>query len=200
MMDLLTSYYTILSTILAVQVQALFPLFVILLVFPPKYIESEFPAPRWYKETGTRVINVQKYPAARDILLFIAVFLADIILLYPYIRTESQAQFSCLYRTAGSVFLCLQFGAAAGWSSIRSDWLAAERNFGLWRSKPWAVYYMTFILTSLACCGPLLFVGCWAAMEFAISELPHVGHAFYHAYKPLLPAMGWPSFGNQTGS
>jgi len=193
-MDIVTAFCTILSTLLALQLLILFPLAIFLLIFPPGYIQAEFPAPRGYEETGARIINVQVYPAARDILLLIVIFLADIIFLYPYTRAGSRAEISLLHRTTGVILLCVQFAAAVAWSSIRGDWLAGERNFGLWGSKTWAAYYMTFILNSLACEGPLVFVGCTTCAEFVISQVPLVWYAFYHAYKPLLPKIQWPSF------
>ena len=193
-MDILASFYTILSTVLAFQLLILFPLVIFLLFFPPGYIQAEFPAPQGHKETGTRIINVQKYPAARDIVLLIVIFLADIIFLYPYTQSGSLVEFSLLHRTTGVVFFCVQVAAAVGWSSLRGDWLAGERNFGLWGSKTWTVYYMTFILNSLACEGPMVFVGIRSCGEFVISQIPFIWHAFYHAYKPLLPDMQWPSF------
>ena len=193
-MDIFTAFYTILSTLLALQLLILFSLVIFLLIFPPGYIQAEFPAPQGHNETGTRIINIQAYPAARDIFLLIVIFFADIIFLYPYTQAGLNAEISVLHRTTGVFLLCVQFAAAIAWSSIRRDWLAGERNFGLWGSKTWAVYYMTFILNSLACEGPMIFVGGRTCVEFVISQGPFIWYAFYHAYKPLVPEMQWPSF------
>ena len=100
----------------------LFPLVISLLIFPPGYIQAEFPAPRCYKQTGTRIISIQIYPAARDIFFLIIIFLADIIFLYPYTQAGSCAEISLLYQTTGVFFLCMKFTAAVACCFGRIPW------------------------------------------------------------------------------
>jgi hypothetical protein len=160
-------------------------------------VDAEFPAPKGYKETGTRIITVQKYPSFKDIFLLLAVFYLDSVIL-RLIEAPRETWPYYWFRMFGMFLLIPQGTAAIAWSSIRGDWLAAERNMGLWGSKWWSAYYMTFILVTLACVGPLVFLCCWKLVELAISMAPHILSAFYHAYKPLAEEVPWTFFVNST--
>jgi len=186
-MDSLTSYYTALSTLLAL----LTPIFILIilycLIFPPHYIEARFRAPKGYPKSGPRIINVLAHPAANDVAFLFIICVADIALIFPYTITGSTFEISWVWRIGGILILGLQFTAAVGWCGIQSDWLAGSRNFGLWKSASWAAYYSVFILTAFVCVGPLIFMGLDLLIKWAISRTPNVWMAIYEAYRPLIP-------------
>jgi len=161
------------------------------LIFPPDYIEVEFRAPKGYRESGTRIINVLAHPAAKDVAFLFIIFVADIVLIYPYTVTGSKFEISWVSRLGGILILGLQFTAALGWCGIRADWLAGSRNFGLWKNASWAAYYSAFILTAFACVGPLIFMGIVLLTKCAILRTPNVWMAIYQAYRPLRPEIDW---------
>jgi hypothetical protein len=190
-MEWLTSYYTILSTTLAIFILILLPLTLYCIIFPPDYVEAEFRAPKGYQESGTRILNVLEHPAEKDMAFLLFTFLVDIFVLYPFTVAGSQEQISWLSRIGGLAILALQFSAAVGWCGIRSDWLAGKRNFGLWNNTSWAIYYVTFILMTFACVCPLIFMGIGLATGPMISQTLNIWMALYHAYKPLIPEIVW---------
>jgi hypothetical protein len=192
-MDILTAYYTILAPIIRLGIVIL----TFLCVFctfcsAPQHVAAEFPAPKGYKETGTRIIKVQKYPSFKDTLLLWAVFCLDSMIPRPFEAPQEG------WPVWGMCLLVPQAAVAIAWSGIRGDWLAAERNMGLWGSKWWSAYYMTFILVTVACVGPMVFLASWKLLELAIWMAPHILSAFYHAYKPLVPEVPGTSFVNST--
>lgn len=186
-MDWLAAYYTGLSTILAIFILILLPLILYSLIFSPDYIEAEFRAPKGYRESGTRIINVLAHPADKDLAFLLVVFVVDILLIYPYTLSGSQSDISSISKIGGTIILEIQLMAAVGWCGIQSDWIAGSRNFGLWKISSWAGYYMAFILTTFACAGPVAFVGMKLGTGWVISHTPNVWMALYHAFRPLIP-------------
>ena len=81
--------------------------------------------------------------------------------------------------------LVAQTAAAVGWSGISVSWLAAEKKYGLWHSKAWSSYYLSFILVGVGIGVPLLFNTSWHIVEYSLLFAPTIGKAFYEAYAPL---------------
>lgn len=184
-MDISTAYLTILSTVLAVKIVLLVLLFVITTFLPPDEIEVEFPPPEGYSGTERKTVEVPEYPSCQALGFLILVYIYDIIMIYPYTRKGSESEHSLVYLLVGIVSLGIQTMAAIGWSGITSSWLAAERHYGLWYSKTWSCYYLTFILTGFAIGLPLLYKGMWLVITFTITSGPTVWRAIYEAYRPL---------------
>lgn len=184
-MDISTAYLTILSTVLAVKTVLLFVCFVFTAFLPPDEIEVEFPPPEGYSGTERKTVEVPEYPSCQAIGFLILVYVYDIIMIYPYTRKGSESEHSLVYLLVGIVSLGIQTMAAIGWSGITPSWLAAERHYGLWHSKIWSCYYMSFILTGVAIGLPLLYRGMWLIITFTITVAPTVWRAIYEAYRPL---------------
>jgi hypothetical protein len=185
------TYFTGLSTVLAILLPILLALILYTLIFTPEYVKAEFRAPKGYRESGTRIILILERPCALDLALLLGVFTLDIILVYPYTTTGSQADISSVAKVGSIFVLGIQLAAAVGWWGIETDWLSARRNFGLWKKASWTAYYMVFILTTLACVLPLILMGIHRATGLAISRTPNVWMAFYNAFKPLIPEPDW---------
>jgi hypothetical protein len=193
------TYFTTLSTLLAIFLPIFLILILYTLIFPPGYVEAEFRAPKGYRESGTRIILILEHPCALDLALLLGIFTLDIILLYPYTTTGSQAGLSWGFKVGSIVVLGIQLAAALGWWGIQTDWLSARRNFGLWKKPIWAVYYMAFILTTHACVLPLVLMGIHRIAGWVISHTPNVWMAFYNAFEPLIPGPDWsPLFEEQA--
>jgi hypothetical protein len=184
-MDISTSYFTILSSILAFETILLFPCFLFTAILPPDEIDVEFPPPEGYSGTERKTVTVPKYPSCSEIGFLIALYIFDIILLYPYTREGVTNEPRFLYFVISIVCLGIQTLAAIGWSGIKMSWLAAERGYGLWYSKAWTCYYMSFILTGIAIGLPFLYRGIWIIVMFAISFAPTAWRAIYNAYRLL---------------
>jgi hypothetical protein len=195
-MNILTAYYILLAPIIRLGVIILTCVCVFCCFRPPQYVDAAFPAPKGYKETGKRIITVKKYPSFQDTLLLWVVFCLDSIILRPL--KAPQDGWPIWVMPFAMLLLLSQSLAAMAWCCIRGDWLAAERNMGLWGSKWWSAYYMTFVSVSLACMGPMVFVGSWRFLELVIYLAPHILSAFFHAYKPLVPEVQWTTFVNST--
>ena len=181
------AYFTVLSSILAILILIILGLILYTLIFTPEYIEAEFRAPKGYRESGTRIILILEHPCALDLALLLGVFSVDIILVYPFTRMGSQANVSSGAKAGRILVLGIQLMAAVGWWGIQSDWLAARRNFGLWKRPGWAVYYVVFILATLACSLPLILMGVHHAVGFVMLRTLNVWMALYNAFKPLIP-------------
>lgn len=184
-MDINTSYVTILSTVLAVQILLLLPCFLLAVFRPPDEIEVEFPPPPGYSGTERRKVDVPKYPSCSKLFFLIAIYVFDIVMIYPYTRNGLVSEHSILFVLVGVVSLTFQVLAAIGWSGIKTSWLAAERSYGLWHSKAWTCYYMSFILTGVAIALPLLYKGIWFLIDFTVAIAPTSWTAIYNAYAPL---------------
>lgn len=184
-MDISTSYLTILSSVLAVETLLLFPCFLLVALRPPNEIGVEFPPPPGYSGTEQRTVNVPKYPSCSKLFFLIAIYVFDIVMIYPYTRNGLVSKHSKLYLLVGIVTLAFQVFAAIGWSGIKTSWLAAERSYGLWYSKAWTSYYMSFILTGVAIGLPLLYKGIWFLIDLTIAIAPTSWAAIYNAYAPL---------------
>jgi hypothetical protein len=181
------TFFNVLSSLLAILLPILLALILYTLFFTPDYVKAEFRAPKGYRESGTRIILILERPCSLDLALLLGVFTLDIILVYPFTATGSQADIYLLAKVGSIVILGIQLAAAVGWWGIQTDWLSAGRNFGLWKKPIWAVYYMVFILTTLACVLPLILMGIHRGAGFVISQTPNVWMAFYNAFKSLIP-------------
>jgi hypothetical protein len=184
-MDVSTAYLTILSTVLAVETLVLLPCFLLAAILPPDEIEAEFPPPPGYSGTENRTVDVPEYPSSLNFLSLIAIYVFDIIMIYPYTQNGLVIEHSILYQLIGIVSLTFQAMAAVGWSGIKTSWLAAEKGYALWYSKAWTCYYMSFILTGVAIGLPLLYKGIWFVIDFTIAIAPTSWIAIYNAYAPL---------------
>lgn len=180
------TYFTCLSTVLAIHLCILVPLILYTLIFTPDYVKAEFRAPKGYKESGTRIILILEHPCALDLALLLGIFTLDIILVYPYTTTGSQANISWFAKVGSIVVLGIQLAAAVGWWGIQTDWLSARRNFGLWKKPVWAAYYVTFIVATHACVLPLILMGIYRTAILVMSQTPNVRMALYSAFEALI--------------
>jgi len=184
-MDISTSYLTILSTALAVETLLLLPCFLLAVFLHPDEIEVEFPPPSGYSGTESRTVDVPEYPSSPKLFFLIAIYVFDIVMIYPYTRNGLVSEHSILYLLVGIMSLAFQVMAAIGWGGIKTSWLAAERSYGLWYSKAWTCYYMSFILTGVAIGLPLLYKAIWFLIDFTMAIAPTLWTAIYNAYAPL---------------
>lgn len=184
-MDISTSYLTILSTVLAAETLLLLPCFLLAAILPPGEIEVEFPPPRGYSGNEKRTVGVPKYPSSLNLFFLIAIYLFDIVMIYPHTQSGLVSEHSILHLLVGIVSLTFQVMAAVGWGGIKTSWLAAEKGYGLWHSKAWTCYYMSFILNGLAIGLPLLYKGIWFLIAFTMASAPISWTAIYNAYAPL---------------
>ena len=185
-MDTPTAYFTIFSTFLAIKVLILAPLCLYTAMFPPRDEEVEFPPPQGYSSMETKKVEVPKYPAFSDLLFLLLVYVLDIIFIYPLTRSGGEApSFHPVFIASKSLALGIQVVAAIGWSGIGVSWLAAEKKYGLWHSKTWALYYHSFILVGVGMGVPLLFNLLWYIVEYSLASAPTIAKAFYEAYQPI---------------
>jgi len=184
-MDTTTAYFTLFSTLLALKILILFPLCLYTTVRPPQDDEVEFPPPPGYCGSERKTVQVPKYPSCPDLLFLILVYAMDIVFMYPATRRGVEVELnSALIAFLGGA-LGLQAAAAVGWSGISMSWLAAEKKYGLWHSKAWSAYYLSFILVGVGIGLPLLFIWTWHIGKYTIVIAPTVGKAFYDAFAPL---------------
>lgn len=184
-MNICTSYSSIISTLLAVETILLLPCFLLAAILPPDEIEVEFPPPEGYSGTERKTVKVPEYPSCQELGFLTMVYVFDIIMLYPHTREGIKSEHSFIYLLAGVVCFGIQTMAAIGWSGIKTSWLAAERSYGLWHSKRWSCYYMSFVLTGIVIALPLLYKGLWLTITFTVASAPTVWRAVCEAYKPL---------------
>lgn len=186
-MDMNTAYFTLLSRALAIHSIVLVPFCVFSAIRPPHLIEVEFPPPLGHSRDERRAVKVPRYPPCQSVAFLIAVYLCDVFFIYPFTRegTVKDDSFHFILRIIGTIGLVIHVLAAIGWSNIRPNWLAAERNYGLWYSKIWKAYYMSFIVTGVAIMIPLFYLGLWHLGATAFNLVPIIGRAMYQAYLPL---------------
>jgi|SRR5277367_695616 len=184
-MDTTTAYFTLFSTLLALKTLILLPLCLYTLILPPRTEEVEFPPPAGYSGSERKTVEVPKYPSFSDLFFLVIVYAMDIVFIYPATRHGIEIQpNSALIAVLGGA-IGLQAIAAVGWSGISMSWLAAEKKYGLWHSKAWSAYYMSFILVGVGIGLPLLSIWTWHVWKYTIVIAPIVGKAFYDAYEPL---------------
>jgi len=183
-MDINASYFTLVSSTLAVQTIVLVPFFLYSLFFPPCAVEVEFPPPAECSVKETKKVYIPNYPSCLEYLFLIAVYLLDIIFLYPFTRAGSEIA-NWISSLVSLVVLFLQMSLAIGWGGTDASWLAAEKKLGLWSNKAWSCYYMDFISTSVAIGVPLGYEVSWMVVRFVVGVTPSVWMALCQAYAPF---------------
>jgi hypothetical protein len=153
------AYSTILTRLLVCQTLIILPLSIFTLICPPAQEDVIFPAPR---ESGTsktkeKTVSVLNFPSFTDLGSLLLYYLLDIIFLYPYtfegITSPHLVNYSTIvgvFLAVGHVFLLVQFLTACTWKRTGHSWVAAERHLGLWHSRRWSAYYVSFIITGIA--------------------------------------------------
>ena len=186
-MDVGTVWFTILSRLLALQSIVLIPFLLFAAIRPPSYVEVEFPPPLGCSSNERKIVKVPRYPSFLSLAILIVFDLSDIIFIYPFTE-EGIAKADSLpvaFRLVGIVGLVIHVIMAVGWSSVEPNWQAAEYKYGLWFSRDWTVYYMSFIVTATAIGIPLFLLALWLIIDAAIGLVPILGRAMYEAYAPL---------------
>lgn len=196
-MNIDTSYYTIVTRILAVQTIILLPLYLYALLFPPATADVEFPSPL-QTIPERKLVSVPQHPSSSDLRFLLLSFLSEILLLYPYtyqgkanlveaMKSNSKKEVILMsgFILVGLVYFSIRCSAAIGWSGMRQNWLAAERGHGLWQYPSWSCYYMSFILTGTAIGIGLLMKLGWLVLCLCTESVPLLWNAYYQAYVPL---------------
>jgi hypothetical protein len=182
-MDLESTYSAILSTILAIKISLLVPLFLLTAILPPLCTEVECPAPKG--DTGTKTLDIPDYPSPKSLAFLIAVYFFDILLLYPYTPDGANTPYDSSFRIVGVIGILLQTMSAIGWAGIEPNWDTAEALYGLWFNKFWSWYYMSFILVGIAIGLPLIYKAMWWCGELTVLIAPMTWKAICNAYAPL---------------
>ena len=108
------------------------------------------------------------------------------MLIYPLTRNGEDIELNWVFSAGIGGVLWVQVVAAVGWSGISMSWLSAEKKYGLWHSKSWSYYYLSFILVGVGVGVPAIFIGLVFIGRQLVRGVPIMGKAFYDAYAPLL--------------
>lgn len=184
-MDISATYFTILSRSLALQSLILIPIFMFTALFVPKEVAIDFPPPLHYSGNDRKIVRVPTYPPAKAVGFLIVVYLGDIICLYPFTQATAEKKDIPIISYFGIIGLILQTMATIGWSGMRPSWLAAQYQHGLWHSKKWTVYYMSFIINGIGIGISVFILGYWLMIRFIMIIMPIIREVFYYAYIPL---------------
>jgi hypothetical protein len=198
-MDINTSYYTVLTRILAVKTIALVPLYIYTKIVPPPKANVEFPSPL-ATVPERKTVSVPRYPSSSDLRFLLTTYNLDIIILYPYTRAGSSWQASLDRSHTRDMLLLLglllcgwgyfffRVSSAVGWSGIRPNWAAAERKHGLWNYPAWSCYYMSYIISGI-------FIGIGLGFKlacFALSSCMYFGPGLLEVYRQTyVPLYQW---------
>ena len=183
--SVMNTAFTILSKLLAIQSLALLPFFLFTAIFPPNTVPTEFPPPLGYSGDERKIVHIPCYPSAYEFGFLIAVYISGIVFLYPF--TKNAADNGCpLVLYLGIFALMVQIIAAVGWSGIEPNWLAAGHQYGLWHSKIWSGYYMSFIITGALIGISLLSLGVSYVWTATLTVVPIAKDALRNAYAPFI--------------
>jgi hypothetical protein len=183
-MSLSTDYCSAVTKILACQTIILLIFSILTLILPPGQKNAKFPAPSGTSTITEKTVSVAKYPSTRDLSSLLLLYILDIVFIYPFtldvnasVSLTRGSTILVVFFLAGNIFLIFQANMARGWLRMERNWVAAEKNYGLWYSKAWSAYYLSFIITGTA----LGLISVWQIAQYLVIISLEIGPVIWIA-------------------
>jgi hypothetical protein len=183
-MSLSIEYCSAVTKILACQTIILLISSILTLILPPGRKNVKFPAPSGTSTITEKAVSVPKYPSTRDLSFLLLLYILDIIFIYPFtldvnasVSLTRGSTILVVFFLAGNIFLIFQANMARGWLRMERNWIAAEKNYGLWHSKAWSAYYLSFIITGTA----LGLISLWQIAQYLVIISLEIGPVIWIA-------------------
>jgi hypothetical protein len=182
--NLSTEYCSAVTKILACQTIILLIFSILTLILPPGREDVKFPAPSGISTITEKTVSVAKYPSTRDLSSLLLLYILDIVFIHPFtldvnasVSLTRGSTILAIFFLAGNLLLIFQANMARGWLRMERTWLAAENDYGLWHSKAWSAYYLSFIITGTA----LGIISVWQIAQYLVIIALEIGPVIWIA-------------------